>query len=58
MRLAGELLTLGTPELIPAEEGVEGMPWVFRFALRRVIHTADCVRLPILDSSRARATRR
>jgi deazaflavin-dependent oxidoreductase (nitroreductase family) len=54
MRLGGELLTLGTPELIPTEEGVEGLPWLFRFALRRVIHTADCVRLPILDSSRAR----
>jgi hypothetical protein len=58
MRLGGELLTLGTPELIPAEEGVEGMPRLFRFALRHVIHTADCVRLPILKTSRAPATRR
>jgi deazaflavin-dependent oxidoreductase (nitroreductase family) len=58
MRLGGELLTLGTPELIPAEEGVEGLPRLFRFALRHVIHTADYVQLPILDTSRAPATRR
>ena len=57
MRLDGGLLTLGTPELIPAAEGAEGMPWLFRFALRDVIRTADCVRLPILYSSRAQATR-
>jgi deazaflavin-dependent oxidoreductase (nitroreductase family) len=57
MRLDGGLLTLGTPELIPAAEGAEGMPWLFRFALRDVIRTADCVRLPILDSSRVPAIR-
>jgi len=56
MRLGGELLTLGTPELIPPEEGVEGMPWMFRFVLRHVIHTAACVRLPILGTSHAPAT--
>ena len=58
MRLGGELLTLGTPELIPAEEGAADMPWLLRFALRHVIHTADYVRLPILDPSRAPAARR
>ena len=57
MRLGGELLTLGRPELVPAEEGTEGMPWLFRFALRHVIRTAECVRLPILDTSRAPTTR-
>jgi deazaflavin-dependent oxidoreductase (nitroreductase family) len=56
MRLGGERLTLGRPELVPAEEGVQGMPWLFGFALRHVIHTADCVQLPILDTSRAPAT--
>jgi deazaflavin-dependent oxidoreductase (nitroreductase family) len=55
MHLGGELLTLGRPELVPAEQGVEGMPWLFGFALRHVIHTADCVRLPILDTSPAPA---
>jgi deazaflavin-dependent oxidoreductase (nitroreductase family) len=55
MRLGGELLTLGRPELVPAEECVEGMPWLFRFALMHVIHTAGFVRLPILDTSRAPA---
>jgi deazaflavin-dependent oxidoreductase (nitroreductase family) len=55
MRLGGELLTLGRPELVPAEEGVQGMPWLFGFALRHVIHTADCVRLPILGTARALA---
>jgi deazaflavin-dependent oxidoreductase (nitroreductase family) len=56
MRLGGELLTLGRPELVPAEEGAQGMPWLFGFALRHVIHTAGCVRLPILDTSPAPAT--
>ena len=51
MRLGGELLTLGRPELVSAEEGVAGMPWLFRFALRHVIHTAECVRLPILGAA-------
>ena len=55
MRLGGELLTLGRPELVPAEQGVEGMPWLFGLALRHVIHTADCVWLPILDTSPAPA---
>jgi deazaflavin-dependent oxidoreductase (nitroreductase family) len=58
MRLGDELLTLGTPDLVPAEEGTEAMPWLFRLALRHLIHTADCVRLPILDSSPALAARR
>lgn len=48
IRLRGEQLTLGAPALVPVEQGVKGMPWPFRFALRHVIRTAECVQLPIL----------
>jgi deazaflavin-dependent oxidoreductase (nitroreductase family) len=54
LRLGGEELTLGAPALIPAAEGVQAMPWAFRFALRHVIHTAECVQLPILHSAAVR----
>lgn len=50
LRLAGEQLTLGAPVLVPAEEGAGSMPWAFRFALRHLVHTAECVRLPVLGS--------
>jgi deazaflavin-dependent oxidoreductase (nitroreductase family) len=51
LRLGGEQLTLGAPALVPIEQGVKGTPWPFRFALRHVVHTAECVQLPILDSA-------
>ena len=50
LRLGREQLTLGPPVLVPAREGMKGMPWPFRFALRHVIHTAECLELPILDT--------
>lgn len=50
MRLGTEQLALGAPVLVPAGEAAKDMPWLFGFALRRVVHTAQCVRLPILDS--------
>ena len=58
MRLGGEQLTLGTPALVPAAQGVTDLPWLFRFALRHVVHTAECVQLPILQASRTPVTRR
>jgi len=58
MRLGGEQLTLGAPALIPAAQGVTDLPWLVRFALRHVVHTADCVQLPILQASRTAVTRR
>ena len=58
MRLGGEQLTLGAPELVPAAQGITDLPWLFRFALRHVVHTADCVQLPILQTSRTPVTRR
>jgi deazaflavin-dependent oxidoreductase (nitroreductase family) len=58
MRLGGEQLTLGTPAGVPAAQGVTDLPWLFRFALRHVVHTADCVQLPILQTSRTPVTRR
>jgi deazaflavin-dependent oxidoreductase (nitroreductase family) len=51
LRLRGEQLTLGAPALVPVGQGVRGMPWPFRFALRHVVHTAECVQLPILHSA-------
>jgi len=58
MRLGGEQLTLGAPALVPAPQGVTDLPWLFRFALRHVAHTAECVQLPILQTSRTQVTRR
>ena len=52
MRLGGEQLTLGAPALVPAAQGVTDLPWLFRFALRHVVHTADCVQLPISQTPR------
>jgi deazaflavin-dependent oxidoreductase (nitroreductase family) len=48
MRLGDEQLELGAPRVVPVRAGVRGMPWVFGFALRKVIKTADCVELPIV----------
>ena len=53
MRLGGEQLELGAPRVVPVIEGVRGMPWMFGVALRYVIHTADCVELPIVSSTPA-----
>jgi deazaflavin-dependent oxidoreductase (nitroreductase family) len=50
MRLGGEQLTLGAPTLVPAEQGVSDMPWLIGFALMHVLHTAECVRLPIVEA--------
>lgn len=57
LRLGGERLTLGAPALVPVEQGVKGMPWPFRFALRHVVHTAECVQLPILHTEAIRHPR-
>lgn len=57
MRLGSEQLTLGAPQLEPAGQAAMDMPWLFSFALRHVVHTAECVRLPIMQSSPAPVTR-
>jgi deazaflavin-dependent oxidoreductase (nitroreductase family) len=57
MRLGGEQFTLGAPALVPAGQALRQIPWPFAFALRHVVHTADFVQLPIVDSSPASATR-
>ena len=51
MRLGRERLTLGPPALVPLEQGVKDIPWLFRFALRHVARTAECVQLPILEAT-------
>jgi deazaflavin-dependent oxidoreductase (nitroreductase family) len=58
MRLGGEQLTLGAPALVPVGSVAKAMPWPFSFALRHVVHTAECVQLPILASSPASASGR
>ena len=44
-------MELGAPRLVPVIEGVRGMPWMFGVALRYVVHTADCVELPVVSST-------
>jgi deazaflavin-dependent oxidoreductase (nitroreductase family) len=58
IRLGGEQLALGAPALVPADQAAKDLPWLFSFALKHVVHTAECVQLPILNSSPATATRR
>ena len=53
IRLGDEQLTLGAPELVPAGQATKDIPWLFSFAFRYVVRTAECVRLPILHSSPA-----
>lgn len=51
LRLGGEQLTLGGPVLVPAGQAARNLPGPFRFALRYLARTAECVQLPILLSS-------
>jgi deazaflavin-dependent oxidoreductase (nitroreductase family) len=51
MRLSGRQLELRDPQLVPVREGVTGMPWLFRFALRHVARTEDCVQLSVVSSA-------
>jgi deazaflavin-dependent oxidoreductase (nitroreductase family) len=51
MRLGREQLELGAPRVVPVIEGVRGMPWMFGVVLRHVVHTADCVELPVIRST-------
>jgi hypothetical protein len=46
-------IRLGAPRVVPVIEGVRDMPWMFGVALRYVIHTADCVELPVVSSTPA-----
>jgi deazaflavin-dependent oxidoreductase (nitroreductase family) len=55
MRLGGNELTLGAPAVVPVAQGSRDMPWLFGFALRHIVHTTECVRLPVLRTSRAPA---
>lgn len=53
MRLGNEQLELGTPRVVPVNQGIDGMPWLFGAALRYVVHTAECVELPVVSSTPA-----
>jgi deazaflavin-dependent oxidoreductase (nitroreductase family) len=50
VRLGGELLELGAPRVVSAAHGVQGTPWIFRFAVTYLVRTAECVELPITTS--------
>jgi deazaflavin-dependent oxidoreductase (nitroreductase family) len=58
IRLGSEQLTLGAPALVPAAQATKDIPWLFSFAFRHVVRTAECVQLPVLQSSPAPAKRR
>ena len=50
VRLGGELLELGAPRVVSVAHGVQGTPWIFRFAVTYLVRTAECVELPIIAS--------
>ncbi|GLL07530.1 hypothetical protein GCM10017581_092840 [Dactylosporangium matsuzakiense] len=51
MLLGKEYLELGAPRIVPAEIGTQGIPSrPFRFALRYLARTKECVVLPIMMS--------
>jgi len=47
VRLGREYLDLGVPRVVPVDIGARGIPWFFRYGLRYVARTKDCVVLPI-----------
>ena len=47
MRLGKEYLDLGAPSIVPVEAGTRGIPRPFRYGLRYLAHTRECVVLPI-----------
>jgi deazaflavin-dependent oxidoreductase (nitroreductase family) len=51
MRVGGQQLELCDPKLVSGREGVTGMPWLFRLALRYVARTEDCVELSLWRES-------
>lgn len=48
IHLGGGQLTLGAPVLVPVGQAVGDMPRLFGFALLHVVHTTECVQLPVL----------
>ena len=55
IRLRGGQLTLGAPVLVPVGRATRDTPWLFGFALRHVVRTAECVQLPVLHPATAPA---
>jgi hypothetical protein len=56
MRLADRQLTLGVANVVPVEQGIKRMPWLFGVALKYVVRTTECVELLILEEHRVRGT--
>ncbi|MGW2517978.1 nitroreductase family deazaflavin-dependent oxidoreductase [Streptomyces sp. NPDC001617] len=56
MRLGGQWLELDAPRIVPVEEGVRDMPWLFGAVLRYVVRTRECVQLPVVGGVSARSS--
>jgi hypothetical protein len=41
---------LAEPRIVPIEEGVKGMPWLFGLGLRYLVRTRDCLELSVVSS--------
>ena len=54
IRLRQEYLELGAPRVVPVETGTRGIPRLFRYGLRFVARTKECVVLPITSTQPAR----
>jgi deazaflavin-dependent oxidoreductase (nitroreductase family) len=52
MRLGNEQLELGAPRLVTLKAGSAGMPWYSGLALKYVVHTRECVELPVTSRTR------
>lgn len=52
LHLGREQLVLGAPVLVPASQATRDIPRLFGFAFRHLVHTAECVQLPVVSSSR------
>jgi hypothetical protein len=50
LRLRREQLDPGAPRVVPAEMGTRDIPRLFRYGLRYLVRTKECVVLPITAS--------
>jgi deazaflavin-dependent oxidoreductase (nitroreductase family) len=50
MRLGDQVMELADPRIVPIDQVVKGMPKLFRFGLRYLVRTRDCVEHSVLSS--------
>lgn len=58
MHLGKEHLTLGAPHVVPVKQGTQEIPWLYRFGLRHLARSKECVVLPIVARQPATSVRR